>query len=274
MADYITKIRTIDGDKQIDYNALANLQEINGKELVGNTTLSASDVGARPNTWMPSASDVGAVPKLTTVTTAGTDLNDYTEEGVYYFDSAYTPTNTPFGSNGWLEVKSGGGRAKQIWYRYGTLDSNDHNTAIRTCSVAGKWSEWTGLLTEKDASSFAPAGYAHEGHDNVIAHGSSGGWTYRKWASGIAECWMSGFEFDGLGVSSGGYNKTSLGFPFTFADTNLMQSVTIQASPYTQNLTATFAGKYTDYCEICVHNHGVDGATAVTVDLYIKGIWK
>ena len=25
MADYITRIRTIDGDKQIDYNALANL---------------------------------------------------------------------------------------------------------------------------------------------------------------------------------------------------------------------------------------------------------
>jgi len=27
MSDYITKIRTIDGDKQIDYNALANLPD-------------------------------------------------------------------------------------------------------------------------------------------------------------------------------------------------------------------------------------------------------
>lgn len=28
MADYITKVRTIDGDKQIDYNALANLPDL------------------------------------------------------------------------------------------------------------------------------------------------------------------------------------------------------------------------------------------------------
>lgn len=31
MADYITKIRTINGDKQIDYNALANLPDLNVK---------------------------------------------------------------------------------------------------------------------------------------------------------------------------------------------------------------------------------------------------
>lgn len=30
MTDYITKIRTIDGDKQIDYNALANLPIVEG----------------------------------------------------------------------------------------------------------------------------------------------------------------------------------------------------------------------------------------------------
>lgn len=31
MSDYITKIRTIDGEKQIDYNALANLPDLNQK---------------------------------------------------------------------------------------------------------------------------------------------------------------------------------------------------------------------------------------------------
>ena len=35
---------------------------VNGKALSENITLSASDMGARPNTWMPSASDVGALP--------------------------------------------------------------------------------------------------------------------------------------------------------------------------------------------------------------------
>lgn len=35
---------------------------INGKTLGTNITLTATDVGARPNTWKPSAADVGAIP--------------------------------------------------------------------------------------------------------------------------------------------------------------------------------------------------------------------
>ena len=40
MADYITKIHTIDGDKQIDYNALANLPDLS---LVGEVKILDSD---------------------------------------------------------------------------------------------------------------------------------------------------------------------------------------------------------------------------------------
>ena len=35
---------------------------VNGKALSSDVTLSAADVNARPNTWTPTASDVGAVP--------------------------------------------------------------------------------------------------------------------------------------------------------------------------------------------------------------------
>ena len=41
---------------------------VNGKALSADITLSASDVGARPNTWTPSASDVGAYTKSETDT--------------------------------------------------------------------------------------------------------------------------------------------------------------------------------------------------------------
>ncbi len=46
MADYITRIRTIDGDKQIDYNALANLPDLS---LVGEVKIldSSDNVEAR-----------------------------------------------------------------------------------------------------------------------------------------------------------------------------------------------------------------------------------
>lgn len=39
---------------------------VNGKALSADITLSASDVGARPNTWIPSASDVGVYTKSET----------------------------------------------------------------------------------------------------------------------------------------------------------------------------------------------------------------
>ena len=43
---------------------------VNGKALSSDITLTASDVGARPNTWMPSASDVGARPNTWTPSAA------------------------------------------------------------------------------------------------------------------------------------------------------------------------------------------------------------
>lgn len=87
------------------------------------------------------------------INTTGTNLNDYREDGIYYFDAGYTPTNIPAGVNGWLQVmtgeNAGGIFVKQIWYRHGTPDSNDYETYVRTFSV-NTWSKWTKLLTEKN----------------------------------------------------------------------------------------------------------------------------
>ena len=47
MADYITRIRTIDGDKQIDYNSLANLPDLDQKSNIDHQH-TASEVGALP----------------------------------------------------------------------------------------------------------------------------------------------------------------------------------------------------------------------------------
>jgi hypothetical protein len=48
-------------DEEIDFP----VDSVNGK--TGEVVLSASDVGARPNTWMPTAANVGAVPTSRTV---------------------------------------------------------------------------------------------------------------------------------------------------------------------------------------------------------------
>lgn len=147
----------------------------------------------------------------------------------------------------------------------------DGNVVLTAEDVSARPNTWLPSIADIGA---APAGYADNGHDTVIAQGTSGDWNYRKWASGIAECWMSGCDFAKLGVSAGGYNRTSLAFPFTFADTNLMQNIAIQASEYAQNLTAIFVGKFPHYCEIVVHNQGSTDVSSVALDLSFTGRWK
>ena len=79
------------------------------------------------------------------VSTENTDLNDYTETGRYFFSSEVTPTNIPYGVNGWLEVFRGSSDwVKQLWFRAGTLDTNDSDTFVRT-RINGEWSEWTDI---------------------------------------------------------------------------------------------------------------------------------
>ena len=57
------------------YRELPNpVQSVNNK--TGAVTLTASDVGARPSTWMPSASDVGALPDSTEIPSELSDLNE------------------------------------------------------------------------------------------------------------------------------------------------------------------------------------------------------
>lgn len=79
------------------------------------------------------------------VTTANTDLDDYIKTGMYYFSGTYTPEHIPAGSNGWLKVmRTNDNIVKQIWYRYGTADTNDFQIYVRTKFSEG-WSIWRRL---------------------------------------------------------------------------------------------------------------------------------
>lgn len=92
--------------------------------------------------------DNAKVEKTIIVTTAGTDLNNYTNEGRYYFDASHTPTNIPAGVNGLLEVlKSDNNFIKQIWYRHGTANTDDFETYVRTRVDATNWSSWKRFAT-------------------------------------------------------------------------------------------------------------------------------
>ena len=93
--------------------------------------------------------------KCIAVTSVGTDLNQYLEDGTWYFGDSFTPKHLPVGSNGWLRVmRSQSGSqvmAKQFWNRQGTLETNDHQSYVRTYDSKTGWSSWTQCITQKDA---------------------------------------------------------------------------------------------------------------------------
>lgn len=95
------------------------------------------------------------VNRCITVSKADTDLNDYQQEGTWYFGTDYTPANIPIGSNGWLHVlrrkSTSRVMAKQFWYRQGSLGSTDHQTFVRTYDSTAGWGGWTRYTTEKEA---------------------------------------------------------------------------------------------------------------------------
>lgn len=98
---------------------------------------------------------VNANASTTIITTANTNLNDYTENGLWYFPYNKTPINIPTGVNGWLVVMKGNldNVIKQIWYRHGTNNTNDFETYVRTCNtIQGvvSWSNWQRLMVEND----------------------------------------------------------------------------------------------------------------------------
>lgn len=74
--------------------------------------------------------------------------------------------------------------------------------------------------SEIDGLFGSASGTGTDAQDYVVEHGTSGIWTYRKWASGIAECWGT-TTFSGTANQSwGSYIKyatvPSVNYPFTF----------------------------------------------------------
>ena len=131
-------------------------------EYEGNTPIDADNLN-NMDEGIKEAHDASVVNY---VTTSGTNLNDYTEQGVYFFNGSYTPINIPAGINGWLQVftigkenYSGDMFVKQIWYRAGTPDSNDFETYVRTRSWDGVWGSWSTLSPVINSSHLGTNGY-------------------------------------------------------------------------------------------------------------------
>ena len=75
-----------------EVGAVPTSRTINGKKLTGNITLSASDVGAREATWIPTPGEIGAVSEDNRLTLVGVDANGTQHTFTVYGGNANEPT--------------------------------------------------------------------------------------------------------------------------------------------------------------------------------------
>lgn len=117
----------------------------------------------------------------------------------------------------------------------------------------------------------APAGFADGGHDTVVAQGSSGSWAYRKWASGIAECWC---RIDLIDVySPNTLIAKSVALPFTLV--GYKRTLCTPALYLTRYLTIPPHDNTSDLMMVDItaqYSRTEPGASIV--DVYVIGRWK
>lgn len=174
-------------------SAYSLVGDINTNTTYSNATTTASG--------LMSAADKTKLDGLNTVkavTAAGANLNNYTAAGLYYFSADYTPSNIPVGVNGLLEVKPMKPNiVKQIWYRHGTVNSNDYETYIRS-GVEGTWSTWRRYATVNDLGMVCYQGTL------------SSGTVTKSLPSGKTQCLLIASKATSGGIECGAYVFTNL----------------------------------------------------------------
>lgn len=111
--------------------------------------------------------------------------------------------------------------------------------------------------------------------DYVVEQGTSNGWTYRKWLSGIAECWYKGLTKSSQSFASWGslyYGDwaTGLQYPFAFISAPALMVTPADSQAYVlgrYNETATEVGTIR-------LGHNNTTSVQVVLDLYAIGRWQ
>lgn len=145
-----------------DIGAVPDTRTVNGKALSSDITLDASDVGARPSSWTPSAGDVGAQPTINvsgllkgdgsggvSAAVAGTDY-----QAPLTFDSAPTENSTnPVTSGGIYSAMNTRYSETEL---YSTLTDVHTDTTI---TLSEAYSQYKFLMLLFNSRSPASAGY-------------------------------------------------------------------------------------------------------------------
>lgn len=115
------------------------------------------------HTDLETAKSRGQIGNAKNITKTGEDLDDYIYPGVYTFGGSYTPAHIPAGVNGWLVVlrwptTDASATVKQLWFRHGTVGSNDFETYVRTKLGNNPFGSWSKFYTTSNPPTAAEVG--------------------------------------------------------------------------------------------------------------------
>lgn len=167
------------------------------------------------------------------------------------------------------------GRFKIVKTAYNVLleryDSLELGTLSTTLSEA--------LGIESSLNSNGSGGSSGEGVDYIIETNTSNGWLYRKWNSGVAECWATKTITAATNSSdAGGYVSASAAtpsaFPFTFTAIPNVQ-VTCNSGTITGSVTCAGSPSTTSAGSWKLYRNNTNAGTNDKIFMfYVVGKWK
>lgn len=118
--------------------------------------------------------------------------------------------------------------------------------------------------------------------DYVVAQGRQGVWTYRRWASGIAECWIEAYKPPTIQFNAGWGQVlwsavvTSPGnYPFTFKSLPLVIPTWASTSNYSCPIWAKpYGGSLTKCPDFQAIDQSKGSQANAVLGVYVKGTWK
>jgi hypothetical protein len=168
-----------------------------------------------------------------------------------------------------LRHRNGGEDGTKYGLQLRSILTQEDNLSWRQ-NINDSWKNWKTILDSNNTA------------DYVVAQGTSGIWTYRKWNSGVAECWGA-YEHTTATTKTWGslYYSDSLtpriSYPFTFAS-RPTENVTFKGNSVAGWLY-TEGGGFSFNSTTQTGQYGVCRPTSIasaqlTFDYYVIGKWK
>lgn len=108
--------------------------------------------------------------------------------------------------------------------------------------------------------------------DYIVEQGVSGIWIYRKWASGIAECWTDGVKkatgSTPTAIMGGYYSYATIDLPFTFSSFS-----SISGNGQLSTGLGFFCGTFSSTSTINVFILGNANSNDIGYSAHVKGWW-